>query len=276
MTTFTLLVVLFAALLHAGWNALVKAGPDKRLSATIVTVGAALFALPLLPLVKPPAADSWPWLGASACLQVTYYLLLAQAYKHGDISKTYPLMRGSAPLMVVLASSPVLGETLSFGQYASVALIVVGILAMTVRDASSRTATAFAMSNAVIIAAYTIVDGAGVRASGSAVAYTLWLFLLTAAGMLMCSIARRHALLIYTRQHWKAGLAGGVGTMASYGLALWAMTIAPVAVVAALRETSIVFAMLIASYLLHERVGRRRTMAAALIVCGAAAMRLLR
>ena len=128
----------------------------------------------------------------------------------------------------------------------------------------------------MIIAAYTIVDGVGVRASGSAVAYTLWLFLLTAAGMLICSIARRNALLIYARQHWKAGLAGGVGTMASYGLALWAMTIVPVAVVAALRETSIVFAMLIASYLLHERVGRRRTMAAGLIVCGAAAMRLLR
>lgn len=275
MTTFTLLLVLFAALLHAAWNALVKGGSDKRFTATIITVGAALVALALLPLVEPPAVESWPWLGVSACLQVTYYFLLAQAYKHGDISKTYPLMRGSAPLIVVLASSPVLGEALTVGQYASVALIIVGILAMTVRDASSRTATFFAMSNAIIIAAYTIVDGIGVRASGSAPAYTLWLFLLTAVGMLMCSISKRRALLIYARQNWKAGLTGGVGTMASYGLALWAMTVAPVAVVAALRETSIVFAMLIASYVLHEGVSRRRAMAAGLIVCGTAAMRLL-
>ncbi|MFB9288611.1 EamA family transporter [Pseudoduganella plicata] len=242
----------------------------------MVTVGAALFALPLLPLAGTPAADSWPWLGASACLQVIYYLLLAQAYQHGDISKTYPLMRGSAPLIVLLASAPLLGEELSVGQYAAAALIVAGILAMTVRDVASRTATAFAMSNAVIIAAYTIVDGMGVRASGSAAAYTLWLFVLTAAGMLICSIGRRHALLMYAQQHWKAELAGGVGTMASYGLALWAMTFAPVAVVAALRETSIVFAMLIAACFLQERVGRRRTMAAGLIVCGAAAMRLFR
>ena len=130
------------------------------------------------------------------------------------------------------------------------------------------------MSNAIIIAAYTIIDGIGVRASSSAAGYTLWLFLLTAAGMLICSISQRRALLIYARQHWKAGLTGGFGTMASYGLALWTMTVAPVAVVAALRETSIVFAMLIASYVLHERVSRRRIMAAGLIVCGTAAMRL--
>lgn len=276
MTTFTLLVVLFAALLHASWNALVKVGPDKRLSATVITVGAALIALPLLPIVETPAPGSWPWLGASACLQVVYYLLLAQAYRLGDISKTYPLMRGSAPLLVVLASTPLLGEALSTAQYMAVALIVIGILAMTVRDGSSRAATAFALANAVIIAAYTIVDGIGVRASGSAVAYTLWLFVLTAAGMLACAIPRRDALPAYARRHWKTALAGGAGTMASYGLALWAMTRAPIAVVAALRETSIVFAMLIAACLLRERVGGRRAAAAGLIVCGAAAMRLIR
>lgn len=276
MTTSTLLVVLFAAMLHATWNALVKAGPDKRLSATLVTAGAAAIALPLLSLAGMPAPASWPWLAASACLQVAYYLLLAQAYRLGDISKTYPLMRGTAPLVVALASAPLLGETLSAAQYGAVGLIVAGILAMTVRDAASRQATGFALANAGIIAAYTMVDGIGVRASGSAAAYTLWLFVLTAAGMLASALPRRDALAAYARRHWRTGLAGGAGTMASYGLALWAMTRAPVAVVAAVREMSIVFAMLIAVCFLRERVGARRLAAAALITCGAAAMRLAR
>lgn len=276
MSTVTLLVVLFAALLHAAWNALVKAGPDKRLSATVVTAGAALVALPLLPFVAAPAPASWPWLAASACLQVAYYLLLAQAYRLGDMGKTYPLMRGAAPLFVALASGPLLGEPLSPWQHGAVALIVVGILALTVGEGRARRATAFALANAAVIAAYTMVDGIGVRVSGSAAGYTFWLFMLTAAGMLACALARGDALLAYARRHWKTGLAGGAGTMASYGLALWAMTRAPVAVVAALRETSIVFAMLIAWCLLGERLGPRRACAAGLIACGAVAMRLAR
>ncbi|TWI65233.1 putative membrane protein [Pseudoduganella lurida] len=272
----TIAVVLLAALLHATWNALVKAGPDKLLSTVVVTSGAGLLAVPLLPFAGMPAPASWPWLAASAVCQVVYYRLLALAYRHGDMSQAYPLMRGTAPLLVVLASGPLLGEVPSAGQGVAIALICGGVLAMTLGGGASRRSSAYALANAVCIAAYTLVDGIGVRASGAPAAYTLWLFVLTALGMLPGVAGTGRGLAAYARRYWRTGLAGGCGTMASYGLALWAMTRAPVAMVAALRETSILFATLIALYVLRERVSGRRIAAAGLIACGAVAMRLAR
>jgi drug/metabolite transporter (DMT)-like permease len=276
MSGSVLLVVLCAASLHASWNALVKAGPDKFLSATAVTAGAAVLALAVLPFAGMPAPRSWPWLAASACCQVAYYLLLAQAYRHGEISQTYPLMRGTAPLLVVGASVPLLGERLSVAQYGAIALIVGGVLAMSARRGAPGRAVAYALANAGMIAAYTLIDGIGVRASGSALAYTLWLFVLTGAGMLACALRLRPGTLAYLSRQWPTTILGGAGTMASYGLALWAMTRAPVALVAALRETSILFATLIAVCFLRERVDAHRIVAVALIGCGAVALRLAR
>lgn len=278
MSASTVLVVLFAALLHASWNALVKAGPNKLFGTVLVTTGAGMIALLLLPFASLPAVASWPWLAASVCCQVVYYLLLAAAYHHGDMGHAYPLMRGAAPLLVTIASIPLLGETLSAQQYVAIALICAGVFAMSLHSkahdgAGARRATAFALLNAAVIACYTVIDGIGVRLSGAPAAYTMWLFLLTAIGLLLAVVGRRHQLLQYGRLHWRMGLLGGVGTMASYGLALWAMTSAPVAVVAALRETSILFASLIAFIFLRERVGARRVLAVGLIACGAAAMR---
>jgi drug/metabolite transporter (DMT)-like permease len=274
MTGLTVSVVLFAALLHAAWNALVKAGPDKLRATLVVTTGAGLLAVPLLPFAGVPAPASWPWLAASTVCQVGYYRLLALAYRHGDMSQAYPLMRGTAPLLVVLAGVPLLDEVLTAGQYLAVALLCGGVLAMALGAAASGRTVAYALANAVCIAAYTLIDGIGVRAAGSPAAYTLWLFVLTAAGMLLSVAGANLALIAYARRHWRTGLAGGCGTMASYGLALWAMTRAPVAMVAALRETSILFATLIAALVLRERVSGRRFAAAGLIACGAVAMRL--
>ncbi|WP_343733268.1 EamA family transporter [Duganella sp.] len=279
-------IVLLAALLHASWNALVKAGPDKYLTTLLVACGAGLVSLPLLPFAAVPHADSLPWLIASACCQVIYYRLLAAAYKHGDMSQAYPLMRGAAPLLVALASVPLLGERLHWRQDVAVVLICGGVLTLTIlrgasvgadtnanRDARRR-ATCYALLNAAVIAAYTMIDGVGVRKSGAPAAYTMWLFVLTAAMLLLCSTHRWRELPGYARAQARVMLLGGVGTLASYGLALWAMTHAPVAAVAALRETSILFAAAIAALFLRERLAPGRILAVSLIACGAIVMRL--
>ncbi|MRW86493.1 EamA family transporter [Pseudoduganella sp. FT26W] len=279
-------IVLLAALLHATWNALVKAGPDKYLTTLLVACGAGLVSLPLLPLATAPAPASWPWLAASACCQVIYYRLLAAAYRHGDMSQAYPLMRGAAPLLVALASLPLLGERLHLRQDIAVMLICGGVLTLTIlRGASAgadtdanraarRRATVYALLNAVIIATYTMIDGVGVRRSGAPAAYTMWLFVLTAVLLLLCSTRRWRELPAYARSHAQVMLLGGIGTLASYGLALWAMTQAPVAAVAALRETSILFAAALAALFLRERLAPGRIVAVSLIACGAIVMRL--
>ncbi|HTD04230.1 EamA family transporter [Undibacterium sp.] len=282
MSGFTVSVVLFAALLHASWNALVKAGPDKFLTTLLVASGAAIISALLLPFLAAPHIQSWPWLAASTCCQIAYYLLLAAAYEHGDMSQAYPLMRGTAPLLVAFASVPLLGERLATQQYVAVALISAGVLAMcfarrnstqAASSGASRRATGFALLNATAIASYTMIDGVGVRRSGAPAAYTMWLCVLTAIGLLACAAGRRRILLPYARQHWRVALFGGFGSLASYGLALWAMTSAPVAAVAALRETAILFAAVIATLFLRERIGLGRLAAVGLIACGAAVMR---
>ncbi|MCC7704627.1 EamA family transporter [Janthinobacterium sp. GW460P] len=284
MSGLVVAVVLFAALLHASWNAIVKSGKDTFLTTVLVSVGAALISLAVLPFVDAPAPASWPYLAASAVAQLAYYSLLAAAYKAGDMSHAYPLMRGSAPLLVALASWPLIGERLSSMQMGAVACICAGILGLYVaarRPATPATrmstgrATAFALGNACVIASYTLIDGLGVRLSGAPAAYTMWIFVLNGSGLLLWTMLRRRAgLLAYAQTQWHLAAFGGFGTLASYGLALWAMTQASVAAVAALRETSILFAIAIAALFLHEKISPRRYLAIALIAAGAILMRM--
>ena len=283
MSGFVVAVVLFAALLHASWNAIVKSGKDTFLSTVLVSVGAALISLAVLPFVDAPAPASWPWLAASAVAQLAYYSLLAAAYKAGDMSHAYPLMRGSAPLIVALASWPLIGERLSAMQTGAVACICAGILGLYLAARRPATgtanntgrATAFALGNACVIASYTLIDGIGVRLSGAPAAYTMWIFVLNGAGLLLWTVLRRPAdLLAYAQTQWHLAAFGGFGTLASYGLALWAMTQAPVAAIAALRETSILFAIAIAALFLREKISPRRYLAIILIAAGAVLMRM--
>lgn len=273
-----LAVVLFAALLHAGWNAIVKAGKDALLSTVLVTTGSAVVAALALPFVAAPAPASWPYLAASTLAQLAYYALLAAAYRNADMSHAYPLMRGCAPLLVALASGPLLGERLSAQQALAVACICAGILGLYLAGAARQLpsrGSAFALLNAGVIAGYTLIDGVGVRKSGAPAAYTMWIFLLTGAALLAWTLAtRRAALLDYARGEWRRGAIGGFGTLASYGLALWAMTQAPVASIAALRETSILFAVAIAALVLREHISLRRYLAIGMVACGAVLMRL--
>jgi drug/metabolite transporter (DMT)-like permease len=234
----------------------------------------------LLPFMTAPAPASWPFIAASSATQCAYYLLLIEAYRSGDMSHAYPLMRGSAPLLVALVNGPLTGETLRPGQWLAMCLICGGVLVMGLARTphaagTQRRSTVFALLTACVIALYTMIDGAGVRRSGAPAAYTMWIFLLTGLALTLWSARGRVRELAQAARARPLLLpVGGVCTVASYGIALWAMTLAPVAAIAALRETSILFATGIAALFLRERVGRVRLLAVILIACGAVAMRL--
>lgn len=272
MSATIFLLVLAAALLHASWNAVVKRGPDKLLGTVLVTASAALLSAIALPWLAAPAQPSWPWLGISVLLQAGYYVLVARSYHAVDMSLAYPVMRGCAPPLVALAAT-VLGEPLPAVAWLGVVLVSAGILGMAL--GAHLRQLGWPLLTAVTIATYTLVDAHGARLSRSPISYTLWLFLfsgLPLAGWAL--LRRRDAVVAYARRHWLLGLCGGVGTTAAYAIALWAMTRAPIAMVSALRETSILFALLISALLLRERVPHARWLAAGLIVAGVATLRM--
>lgn len=276
MTPAVLCAVLGAALLHASWNALLKRRGEPLLATVLVVAGSACVAIVLLPWLPPPSRDSWPFIAASSVVQIVYYLLLIETYRDGEVSQAYPLMRGCAPLLVA-SMSGLTGERLGPGQWLAMLLICGGVLTqwLAAPAAGARRTTVFALLTAGVIATYTLIDGQGVRRSGAPAAYTLWIFLLTGAGVCAWTArGRLRALVAFARAHPLVAPLGGLASVGSYGIALWAMTRAPVAAVAALRETSILFATAIAAFILRERIGRARLAAVTLIACGAVAMRL--
>lgn len=278
MSASVIAAVLCAALLHAGWNILVKLHAGSGVPTVLVVAGSGLLCALGLPFVAAPAPASWPFIAASALTQCLYYRLLSATYRGGDLSHAYPLMRGCAPPIVALAGM-LMGERLGAAQWIALGLVCGGVLGVFL-DASRaapapRRTTVLALATACVIASYTLVDGAGVRRSGAPAGYTMWLFVATA--ILLVALEGRGArrpLLAAARRQPLLLLGGGAMSAGSYGIALWAMTHAPVALVAALRETSILFATAIAALVLHERVSRGRLLAVALIACGAALMRL--
>jgi len=271
------LLVLLSAAMHAGWNYVVKASADRFLDYTGLAVAGALVAAVALPFLPLPASASWPWLGTTVFIHVGYYLLLMQAYRHADLSIAYPLMRGSAPVLVALAA-PLAGDALTTGLLLGIALVAVGI-ALPVgigirRGGVSRTGLGYGFATAGVIALYTLIDGIGARHSGHPIAYTLWLFFLNA--WLVFGVAlwqRGRKAFAHLRRRWLFSLFGSVLTMGSYGLVLWAMTVASIPAVAALRETSVVFAAILGAWLLKERMGRWRIAGAMLVALGAVAIR---
>ncbi len=277
MSIDVLLLVLFGALLHASWNALVKSGKDKSLDAALIAAGGACCALPFLPLLPMPNITALPFILASAVLQFVYFRLVAVAYTLGDIGLVYPLMRGVAPLLVAASSSFILGEHLSPMALTGIFVICAGIMTLAFEARhGGRTATIFALLNAVVIASYTFVDGVGAREAGNAISYTLWMSLLPPVLLFSHAIYMRggRAVITHVRGNWWRGILGGGGSILSYGLALWAMTKAPVAIVAALRETSILFAIVISVFILKEKASIWRYVAGAVIAAGVLVMRL--
>jgi phosphonate utilization associated putative membrane protein len=270
--------VLFGALLHASWNALVKSSADKALDTALIHLLGSLLAVPLVLWLGWPPAESWPYILASVTIHIGYYIALTGAYRHGDLGLTYPLMRGTAPLLVALSASLTVGEHLSPLAWAGVLGISCGVLALGLsRHAiDSPRAVAFALSNAVIIAIYTVVDALGARASGDALRYVAALFLLDGWPFAVIVFLRRGGAVAwpYARRRWPVALGAALASLGSYGIALWAMTRAPVAVVAALRETSVLFAALLGNWFLNEAFTLRRVVGTGAIVAGVMALRL--
>jgi len=268
--------VLGGALLHAIWNAMIKASGDKLLDTALVCFGGAALMLPLLPFTAAPAPASWPWLAVSAVVHVAYFFSIVGAYRAGDLSRAYPIMRGVAPVLVALAAYSFLGEALRPATWLGIALICAGVVSLAFIGgvAQPRRATAWALANAAIVATYTLADGQGVRLSGNPEAYVLWMFVLIFLPFALIVLAmRRREMLAYLGRHWLRALAGGTCSVGAYGIVIWAMARAPVAAVAALRECSVVFAALIGAWLLREGGLRPRLAGAAVVFAGIVAIK---
>ena len=273
------LAVLGAGLLHASWNALLKSAPggDPMLDTATIVTGSAAWGLVAIPVVGVPDPAAWKFVALSMALHWGYYVTLAHAYRTGDLSFAYPLMRGTAPLIATVLGIAFLREWPTPQIASGIALISLGIVAIAFAQRGRHTAAAagWALTNAVIIAAYTLVDGAGARASGNAPAYVCWLTFLDAVPFLAWIGARQPAATArYIGTHWQRGILAGAASLAAYGIVLWAMTRAPIAAVAALRETSVLFAALIGALFLKERLGLRRLAGAVSVVAGVAALKL--
>jgi drug/metabolite transporter (DMT)-like permease len=266
--------VLFAALLHAGWNALVKTGLDRFSSILflgLVQAGIALFLLPFFGL--PPRA-AWPWVLAGSALHSGYKLALIRAYGHGDLSQVYPLSRGTAPLIVAVTGALFLGEGMDLARTAAVSAIAAGIMLMAGKGGLTRAGLGWALVTASFTAAYTLADGVGARVAGSASAFILTMIVIDGLFMLAYGLAARgRAGIAAMLPAWRPGVAAGAMSLGSYWIAVWAFTRAPLAMVAALRETSVLFAMLIAALWLKEKPTARRWIAAGLILGGVVLMR---
>jgi len=262
------LAVLGAAALHATWNVLVKSGADKDLETVAVAIGSGLVALLLLPFLPSPSPASWPWLAGSAAVHILYFAFLAGAYRHGELSFAYPVMRGGGPMVVAFVGVFVFREVPLPLQAAGILAICAGIFAFAA-GAHDRRATAYAVANAGVIGAYTLIDAEGARASGAPVSYTLWFFVANGLVIGGWGFARRGAAVArFLRAAWLRTAAGGACAVAAYGIALWAMTRAPVALVAVLRETSVVFAAVAGAVLLGEKMTRRRLAATGAVLAG--------
>jgi drug/metabolite transporter (DMT)-like permease len=272
--------VLFAAACHAGWNASIKRGLDPFAATVAISLGAALMSLFALPVVGPPAWDAWPWVLASIAIHLVYFAALIESYRIGDMGQVYPIARGSAPLMTATVTTLFIGERLGLVGWLGIALLAVGVLLLSLRGGRELTklnsrAVGFALFTAVTICAYSVVDGVGARLAGSANAYSAALFVGIGPVMALYALARGGIpALGDTRRLWLTGLAGGALQLGSYGIAIWAMTLAPIAIVAALRETSVLFGALIAVIVLKEPLRAGRMAAALLIVCGLVLVRL--
>lgn len=227
-----------------------------------------------------PNWESFPWLVASTVLHLGYYFALTGAYRLADMGQVYPVARGSAPLLTGLFSVLLLGEPLSWLGGLGIAFLGLGIFTMTMRFASDaahmdRRALLFALLTAITICGYTLTDGAGARVSGNPHAYTAALFVMDGACLTLVALWMRgfsglKPLLGFALP----GLAGGAMSCGAYGIAIWAMTVAPIPLVAAVRETSVLFGAAIAVIFLKEPLRANRVLAAVLIVEGLTMIRL--
>jgi drug/metabolite transporter (DMT)-like permease len=275
-------VVLFAAALHASWNAVVKSVTDRAWLVALIGAATATLAVPLAVLAVAPARAAWTAIGVSILLHVAYNLMLVAIYRAGDYNQVYPVARGTAPPVVAIASVLVVGERLSAEQVIGLVVLSGGLLVLGVgrRGPSSR-AVGLSMLTGLLIAGYTVIDGIGVRHAHSVLGYAGWLFFGEGAAtalVLWASGVRNgraaHAGADAARGVARRAAVAAALSLAAYMFVLWAQEHARLAVVAALRETSVVFAAVLGAYLLDEALPLRRIAASLLVAAGAAALAL--
>jgi len=271
-------MVLAAAFLHAVWNALVKVNGDRLVAVALIMSSQALISVFVLPFVTFPPADVWPYILGSVVLHNAYCLFLITAYRYGDLSHVYPIARGSAPLLVALLSVVFAGEVLNRQEVFAVMLVTLGVmslgLARGVDGIREWRAVSFALGTGMMIAGYTLVDGIGARLSDSAHGYVFWSFALHGIPLAVLTvIVRKRRALSQVRKMWKVGVAAGVASLLAYWIVVWAMTQAPFALVSALRETSVVFAVLFGVVLLKERLDLLRLAAIGVTLLGVVMLR---
>jgi drug/metabolite transporter (DMT)-like permease len=266
------LAVLGAAFLHALWNALIKTGTSKvggMVILSIAEVPIGLVVVALRPAIDPAA---FPWVLAAGCTHFAYKFFLTYAYDRGDLSRVYPIARGAAPMVVALVGAFTLADAVALHEYLAIAVLGFGILLMArgvFTRGEDRRLLPFALGSACATATYTMIDGLGARVAGDAAAYVAWVFVadgtfFTLGMMLMRGVA----VLPRDGRSWRLGLMASAASYGAYSVSIWAMTLAPIAVVAALRETSILFAVLIGWLVFGETMGRDKAVAAAVIVAG--------
>ena len=264
--------VIVAAAMHAGWNALLKVRLDPFLALVTGCSGAA--ALPLLAAFGWPRVEAWPWLLASLVFHIGYYLTLTEAYRRADMSQIYPIARGGAPLLTAIASAAVLREPVGILPAFGIVVLAGGVVLMSLKGRRTgavfdRVAMTFAIATAGMICGYTLVDGIGARTAGDPHAYSAALFVVNGIPLPLFALWRRGPSGVTPALGFLLpGLAGGIMSLGAYWIAIWAMTVAPIALVAALRESSVLFAALIAVTVLKEPLTPVRVLAAAAILCG--------
>lgn len=266
-------VVLLAAGLHAGWNALIKIRGDRLIVMAVVTLFGSVFSLLFVPFVEFPDSASWPLLGLTILLHTAYHLLLPIAYNHGDLGQVYPIARGSAPLLVAVGALAFAGERLAPLAMLGVLCLASGVMALTFEQGSGirkkPKAVTYALMTGALIASYTVVDGLGVRQAGSVLGFAVWLTigdgLLT---FLIIYLWKGRETLVVAKRSFGTGFLGGTMQVAAYWIIVWALANAPMASVSAIRETSVLFAALISTFLLREGFGVWRFVSAGLVTLG--------
>ncbi|WP_242167973.1 MULTISPECIES: DMT family transporter [unclassified Pseudomonas] len=264
------LLILFAALLHASWNALLCGGADRLWSMTLMCVAVAIASALIAVFLAPPAAASWVYAVLSAVLHVGYNLFLVRSYKVGDLGQTYPISRGSSPILITLAASVFAGETVSVNAMLGIALVSGGIISLAFHKRRFAVPSLpYALGTGVFIAAYSVTDGIGARLSGAPLAYTVWMCALWGVLMPMVYIGLRGARSLFSvRPGFITALSGGLVSLLAYAIIIYAMSYAPMGAVSALRETSVLFAALIGYWFLGEALTLRKFLACAVIALG--------
>ena len=262
-------LVILSAIAHATWNALMKQAADRMLTMAALRFTGLVIGLCALPFVDWPAAESWKWLLLTAAVMFGYYVLLVRSYGAGDMSVVYPLARGLAPVLTTVAAALAIGETLSAGQTAAVALISLGIMVLALGAGAKRNAVLLALATGVSVAAYSFFGGLGVRAAGTVLGFQACLEIVTGAGTVgYVAVVRRADLKAFARKHGRVGVLAGAISVMGFLAFLAAAQRLPLGPVTALRETSVIFGAVIGTLLLHEGFGLRRLTASTMVVAG--------